>query len=449
MTIRPQYFGTDGLRAPFGKFPLDEITLRRLAVALAATLRADHGNPKVILGGDTRESTPLIATWLAGELEAAGVEVIYLGVVPTPAIAQLVRHQSAQAGIAVSASHNPFPDNGVKLLDSQGFKWSEAAEIALESRVWAKEPPRTTGLDGALAVDFASVAWYRKSLLAAVGPVSLAGLRVGLDTGHGAASFLARELFEELGAQVELINAAPDGRNVNAGCGSTHPQALVELVQARGCAMGFSFDGDADRVILADGRGEVRDGDAVLFLWARDLHRQGLLPDPRIVATSMSNLGLEVALGREGIGLWRCGVGDREVVQALRAENLVLGGEQSGHIVHLGLGPSGDGLQTALHIAALCAREQLSLVDLLAGFQRFPQILTGVKVREKIPFESLPRVVAAEKAVVERLGQTGRLVLRYSGTEALARIMIEGPDRAQIEALAAELGQVLAEELSP
>jgi phosphoglucosamine mutase len=440
-------FGTDGLRARFGEAPLDRPTVTSLATHLAAMLREEAGDfPLVVLGGDTRESTPAICRWLAEGLTAGGARVQYAGVIPTPGIAWLTRELGAAAGAVVSASHNPWPDNGIKLLDPQGFKWSETAEAALERRLEAGSVPEVPALAADLPAD-ASLRELYLDRLASTVPGGLAGLKVVLDTGNGAASFYAGELFERLGAEVTRLHAQPDGRNVNENCGSTAPEEMAARVVAEGADLGAAFDGDADRCILADDRGEVRDGDAILYLWALRLRGQERLEPPRIVATTMSNLGLERALDREGIGIERCNVGDRYVVETLQREGLVLGGEQSGHIVHLELSSTGDGLLTAVQIAAILRQEDRPLSGLLAGFRRYPQILQNVRVARKPDLAGLPRVAAAVRSVEERLGADGRLVLRYSGTEPLARVMIEGPDQPSIEAMAGELAGVIQEEI--
>jgi phosphoglucosamine mutase len=449
----PRLFGTDGIRAAYGNPPLDRATLAALATALAATLRERTPAPRLVLGGDTRESTPEICRWLAHGLTAGGVEVAYAGVLPTPGIAHLVAAHGAISGIAVSASHNPYPDNGVKLLDRQGRKWSDEEERRIEERIAAILAAGAT--PSADSPDLSPDERLRDEYLdhlAACLPAgrTLDGLRVVLDAGNGAASTYAAPLFERLGATVTLLHAQPDGRNVNAGCGSTAPEEMAARVLAAGADLGAAFDGDADRAILADETGMVRDGDAILYLWATHLKRLGELVPAKIVATSMSNLGLERALAREGIGMVRCDVGDRYVVETMEREGIVLGGEQSGHIVNARLSSTGDGLLTALQIAGIVRLGKTagrSLGDLLTGFRRYPQILKNVRVEKKIDFAALPRVSAAARAVDERLGDDGRLVLRYSGTEPLARIMIEGPDQPSIDALAEELAAVIVAEI--
>lgn len=440
-------FGTDGLRARFGDAPLDRPTVTSLAAELAATLREQAGDsPLVVLGGDTRESTPTICRWLTEGLTAGGARLQYAGVIPTPGIAWLTRELGAAAGAVVSASHNPWPDNGIKLIDPRGFKWSEAAEAALERRLEASSRPDVPDLPADLPADSSLRELYLDRLASTV-PTPLAGFKVVLDAGNGAASAYAGELFERLGAEVNRLHMEPDGRNVNEGCGSTAPEEMAARVVAEGADLGAAFDGDADRCILADERGAVRDGDAMLYLWATRLLAQGRLEPPRIVATTMSNLGLERALAREGIGIERCDVGDRYVVETLEREGLALGGEQSGHIVHLGLSSTGDGLLTAVQMAALVRQAGRPLSELLAGFRRYPQILRNVRVARKPDLASLPRVAAAVRSVEERLGADGRLVLRYSGTEPLARVMIEGPDQPAIEAMAGELAGAIQDEI--
>jgi len=453
MSAHRRLFGTDGIRAPFGAAPLDRATVTALAAHLAFLLRERSGPspPLVVLGGDTRESTPAICRWLATGLLAGGAAVRNAGVMPTPGVAWLTRELGAAAGVVVSASHNPYPDNGIKLIDPQGLKWSEADEAALERRLGASPaPPMATALaaDADPHVDPALRESYLRHLAATVpGERPLDGLNIVLDAGNGAASGYGRELFERLGARVTLLHADPDGRNVNAGCGSTAPGEMAARVAAEGADLGAAFDGDADRCILADERGQVRDGDAILYLWATWLHRAGRLHPPRIVATSMSNLGLERALAAEGIGVVRCNVGDRYVVETMRQEGILLGGEQSGHIVQSDLASTGDGLLTAVQMAALRQQAGQPLSALLAPFRRYPQVLLNVKVAGKVDFKALPVVTAAARSVEERLGDDGRLVLRYSGTEPLARIMIEGPEQGMIDSLAEELAGVIAEEL--
>ncbi len=442
----PRLFGTDGIRAPFGAFPLDRPTVTMLAVELARRLRATEPRPLIVLGGDPRDSTPEICRWLAAGLTAAGARHLFVGVLPTPGIAWLARRFGAAAAISVSASHNLYPDNGIKLIGGDGFKWSQRQEAELESRLHGAAPDVPEG-SRQLEVDEGARALYRDWLASTLPAGSLAGLRLVLDAANGAASELGPGLLRDLGADVTAIHDRPDGRNVNRDCGSTHPEMVAAATVERGAALGAAFDGDADRAILADETGAVRDGDAMLYLWARELRRSGQLEPPAIVATSMSNFGLERALARDAIAVVRCDVGDRAVVETMRARGIVLGGEQSGHLVHLGLATTGDGLLTALHLARLVAAAGRPLSRLLEGFRRYPQRLRNVRVPSKQPLEKLERVAAARRAVEERLGTEGRLVLRYSGTEPLARIMIEGPDEAAIDGMADQIEDAIRKDL--
>jgi phosphoglucosamine mutase len=450
-------FGTDGVRGVFGTPPLVRELVAPLGRAVGELLARRAPGAPVVLGGDTRWSTPELAQWVADGLAAAGVRTQHAGVVPTPAVAWLARGLRAAAGVAVSASHNPADDNGVKLIDAEGLKWSEADEEAVERQLDGAAP-EAGGRGGEqvppgppLRPDETLAGRYLDGLTAtldaAAGATPLAGLRVALDTANGATAPYAAELFARLGAAVHAIHDLPDGRNINRGCGSTHPQAIAAEVVASGAHLGAAFDGDGDRAILADERGEVRDGDAMLYLWARTLAAAGELVPRRVVATSMSNLGLEVALRRERIEVVRCDVGDRAVVETMRREGIRLGGEQSGHLVHRGLSSTGDGMLTALQLCLAVARAGKPLSELVAGFERYPQLLRNVRVAAKRPFAELPLVAAARRHVEERLGDDGRLVLRYSGTEPLARIMIEGPEQGTIEALADELASAIHSEL--
>jgi phosphoglucosamine mutase len=441
----PRLFGTDGIRGTPGVYPLDRPTVSALGAALSALLRQQgHASPLVLLGGDTRASTPELCAWLAWGLVRGGARVRHAGVIPTPGVARLAARLGAACGVAVSASHNPHPDNGIKLLDGRGCKWAPERELALEGRLAEMECGDGAAATDALGEPESALAEAYLEELAATLPAGrpLAGLSVVLDAAHGAAAPFAGRLFAALGARVRLLHAAPDGRNINEEGGSTHPEAMAAAAR-EGFDLGVAFDGDADRAILADERGEVWDGDAILYLWARDLREAGRLVPPTIVATSMSNLGLERALERCGIGVERCGVGDREVVATLLRLGLRLGGEQSGHIVDLERSATGDGLLTALQVAHLVARQGRPLSELLSGFRRFPQVLRNVRVPRREDFAALPAVAAAVRRTEERLGGEGRLVLRYSGTEALARIMIEGPDQQTIDGMAGEIAAAI------
>ena len=478
-------FGTDGIRAPFGVEPLTAATVRRIGFALGQELFAAQTEPKpplVLLGGDTRASSPALVEWMTEGLRVAGARTLDLGTLPTPAVAWAVPRWDGAAGVVASASHNPAADNGLKLIDRAGFKWEPEAEARLEARLPDLLEDRTASAAAADAQDADGrdrrlgagtapgpadfqpaspvtarptdpevIGRYLRWLIGeSGGRQALAGLRVALDTANGAASRLAGELFAGLGAEVELLFAHPDGSNINCDCGSTHPEALAARLATGDFDLGFAFDGDADRALLLDERGRLHDGDAMLYLWARDLAQRGQLVVPTIVATSMSNFGLERALEALGVGVLRCDVGDRAVVETLRDNGLRLGGEQSGHLVDLHCSTTGDGLLTAVRIAAIAARAARAgrtISAELAGFRRFPQILRNVPVERKPPFAELAGVAAAARRVEESLGSQGRLVLRYSGTEPLARIMIEGPDEASIGELAGSLADAIQLEI--
>ena len=445
MSTAPRLFGTDGIRGPVGEFPLDRGTVEQLGLRLGEALSADHSHPQIVIGGDTRDSTVQLAGWLASGLTTAGVTSRYAGVLPTPGVALLTRRLDLDAGVAISASHNPHPDNGIKLFDRHGFKWSRAAEARLEQ---ALVDPLDAPDPAPIEVDPALDELYYLALVESL-PTGqdLSGLRIALDLANGAATPYARRLFEECGAEVEVTGDRPDGTNINHRGGSTHPEEVAELARRHHCDLGIAFDGDADRAILVDDTGTVQDGDTILYLWAEELMRRGHLEPPQIVATTMSNLGLERALQRHGIGTLRCDVGDRAVVEMLRANGLILGGEQSGHIIQMELGTTGDGLATALAMAGIVARSGESLSSLAEPMRRFPQVLVNVPVVEKIPFDQLPETQEAAQRIEEHLGDSGRLLLRYSGTEALARVMIEGEDQREIDLLAHELAETIRSEI--
>ncbi len=437
-TSQTRLFGTDGMRGPFGDYPLDRPTVTALGYHLAHQLVSDgHPDPLVVVGGDTRFSTETLVSWLAAGLAAGGARTHPLGVLPTPAIALLARRHDAVCGIAVSASHNPFQDNGIKLLDDQGHKWTKAAEAELESRL--TEPTPEIHEVTLPPLDPADVALYLAHLAGSLAPDDLAGSTIVLDAAHGATSAFAQRAFTDHGATVELLHATPNGRNINLDCGSTHPERLAQRVLELGADLGIAFDGDGDRALLVDEQGQLRDGDAMLFLWGRDLARRQLLEPRAIVATSMSNLGLERALAAEGISVKRCDVGDRAVVETMLLDDIHLGGEQSGHLVYSPLATTGDGMLTGLQLAAILRRGAKPASEQLADFVRFPQRLHNLPVAEKRPFEELPAVQDAAERARQELGDRGRLVLRYSGTEPLVRIMLEGPDAAELDRLTASI----------
>jgi phosphoglucosamine mutase len=420
-------FGTDGIRAVAGQAPLDSTTVYAIGLALAQILGAKTQKPRVLLGMDTRESSEWIAATLTAGLDAGGASVENAGVITTPAVAFLTHTHGFATGVVISASHNPWQDNGIKLFGPDGYKLPDAVELAIEEEIFRKLASSTPVSRQTVApnVNDADRAEYVRFLLAAVPGLSLDGKRIVIDCANGAASSVAPQLFSDMGGEVLITHASPDGRNINEVCGALHPEIVAAEVKSRKASMGITFDGDADRALFADEHGQVVNGDAVLLLAARDLQNRGLLTNSTVVATTMSNMGLEAALKRSGIGMLRAAVGDKYVLEQMIATGAALGGEQSGHIIFSGRSTTGDGLLTALLLLDVVHRSGKSLAELIADLKVFPQVILNVKVREKKPLEGIPTVAAAIRAAEVELADSGRVVIRYSGTEALARVMIE------------------------
>ncbi len=437
-------FGTDGIRGRAYEPPLDEDTVRRLGVALAEDLALQCPEPRILLAGDTRASTDDLATWLGSSFQAAGGLVTWGGVLPTPAVSQLLRGVDCAAGVVISASHNPAEDNGIKILGSGGEKLADEIERHIESRIGEVRP--TIGSD-LPALDSSLGDRYLELLVASHSPQRpLDGLHIVVDAANGAASAFAGQLLDRLGAEVTMIAAEPDGHNINANCGATAPASLADEVVELGADAGLALDGDADRAVLVDESGSILDGDDILLAWARKLRGEGGLPGGRVVATVMSNFGLEKALGRDGMGVIRCSVGDREVWMTMKEHGAALGGEQSGHIICSHHSVSGDGLLTGTHVLAIAAQRSMPVSD-LSDLVRLPQVLLNVEVERKRPFEELPRVSEALAAAEQNLDQSGRVLLRYSGTERLARVMVEGEDAEEIQELAGRIADAIRSEL--
>jgi phosphoglucosamine mutase len=447
-------FGTDGIRAIAGEFPLDPTTVFAVGLALGHSLGKTNANPKVLLGRDTRESGPWIVATLAAGLRRTGVSVESAGVVTTPGVAFLARTHGFQTGAVISASHNPWVDNGIKLFGADGFKLPDALELAMEEEILHHaaqiEAPDPAGLPP-VEDNHALQSDYIQSLIASVPGLSIAGLRIVVDCANGAAAAIAPELFNRLGANregnVTLLNTAPNGRNINDNCGALHPTIVAKEVVTRGADLGLTFDGDADRCMLAGIHNNVINGDAILLMAARDLKARGLLNGDLVVATTMSNMGLEAALRRSGIRMLRAPVGDRYVLENMLEHNAALGGEQSGHILLPHLATTGDGLLTALVILDLMARTGKSIGELTADLKVFPQVIVNVKVREKKPLESIPAVAATIRAAESDLSDSGRVVIRYSGTEALARVMIEAESEEKMHHHANSIAGAIRNEL--
>ncbi len=441
-------FGTDGIRGIAGEPPLDPRTVFAAGLALGHSLHHADAGPRVLLGRDTRESSPWIAAMIAAGLRQAGAEVESAGIIPTPAVAFLARKHGFHAGVVISASHNPWHDNGIKLFGGDGFKLPDAVELGIEEDIlhhagYAEAPASPPAIqDNAALLDD-----YIEFLRSTVPGLSLAGLRIVADCANGAASAVAPELFQRLGGEVTLLNIVPDGRNINDGCGALHPQWVAKEVVARGASLGLTFDGDADRCLLAGAQDNVINGDAILLMAARDLKARGLLTGNLVVATTMSNMGLEAALRRSGICMLRAPVGDHYVLEQMQQHDAALGGEQSGHILFPHLATTGDGLLTALVILDLVARSGQSIDELCADLKVYPQVIANVKVREKKPFESIPAIAASIRAAEAELKDSGRVVVRYSGTEPLARVMIEAESEDAMRRHADAIASAIRREL--
>jgi phosphoglucosamine mutase len=449
---RPRLFGTDGVRGTANVHPMTAEMALQLGQAIAHVFSRDKSRlHRIIIGKDTRLSGYLFEDALASGICSMGVDVIQVGPMPTPGLAFLTADMRCHAGVMISASHNPYQDNGIKFFSSDGFKLPDDLEFQIEALIASGELSKARAGPEAIGqarriedADGRYVVFLKKTF-----PIeyTLDGLRVVLDCAHGAAYKVGPTVFEELGAQVIALGVEPDGRNINDACGSLFPERVAARVREEGADIGIALDGDADRAVLVDERGQILDGDAVLALCAGDLMARNALSGGKVVATVMSNLGLEKALERLGIGLLRTQVGDRYVVEAMRSGGYNLGGEQSGHVIFLDHNTSGDGLITALQTLAIMRRTGRSLSDLTAGFERFPQVLVSVAVTEKKPIESLPGFAQAVKKVEDELAGRGRVLIRYSGTEPVARVMVEGEDERQVSTFANELAEALQREL--
>jgi phosphoglucosamine mutase len=443
-------FGTDGIRGVAGRYPLDPPTVRRLGAALVRALPQSTGAPRLLIGRDTRESGAWIEAELARGAAGEGANVTSAGVAPTPAVAYLTRLVPYDAGIVISASHNPFEDNGIKVFSGRGEKFTELVERKVESIVADSSWRAVEGTASSLSSKdlLGPYLDHLRSVIPEEGlRKSLGGLTFAVDCANGATSTVAPALFARLGWNVTLIANHPDGRNINLQCGSTHPEGLARLVTDRRCDLGMAFDGDGDRAIFVDHRGRIVDGDAVLLMCALQLQREGRLRGGSIVATVMSNIGLEQALTGHGIGLVRCAVGDKYVMEEMQSRNLSLGGEQSGHIIFSDDLFTGDGLSTALHVLRTMAVTGRALADLASDLTVFPQVLLNVRVREKTDLTRVPAIAAAIARVESKVAGQGRLLVRYSGTEPLLRVMLEGRHEHEIRAWAQEIIDVVKEYL--
>lgn len=435
-----QLFGTDGIRGVPGEHPLDDATLDQIGIALGEYVvlhsQTHSSSPRVLLGRDTRESGPHISDRIARGLSTVGAEPVSAGVLTTPGVAWLVSRESFAAGVVISASHNPYHDNGVKLISPSGMKFPDAVEGELEKSILSRKHRPTLAratdrvnhpADLKLHEDY--LAGLRQTVLPGA---NLAGMKIVLDCANGAASALAPELFRSLGSTVIAINNSPDGRNINAGCGSLHPEDMLRRVRDSGATLGVAFDGDADRAIFATSSGKLVNGDGVLLAAGRHLKATGKLKGSVIVSTTMANLGLERALEKSQLKLARTAVGDRYVLEEMLRIGANFGGEQSGHILFLDDAPTGDGMLTALKVASLVSIAG-PLDTLVADLKVFPQKIVNVAVKSKPPLETLPAVASTLGDAKRSLGNTGRVVVRYSGTEPLARVMVEAESEKDVE----------------
>ncbi|HEU4837160.1 MAG TPA: phosphoglucosamine mutase [Pyrinomonadaceae bacterium] len=459
-------FGTDGIRGEAGQFPLDPATVSAIGASLAAHLAERTPTPQIVIGRDTRESGESIEHALIDGATRAGAKCMSAGVITTPGVAFLTRKLQASAGVVISASHNPYQDNGIKIFAPSGQKMDDSVERQIEADILPqrrKDAKETQSVSEARGSSLRPGAIAGENLVQAeeqlhedylsfladnIGHgLTLDGLAIVVDCANGASSAFAPVLFERLGARVIAINASPDGRNINRNCGSLHIDSLREKVSSERADLGVAFDGDADRSLFIDNHGHFVDGDATLWAIAQHLQSHDKLKDNVVVATVMSNIGLELALRSAGIRLVRTDVGDKYVLDELLKLGASLGGEQSGHIIMPELSLAGDGMITALCLLRALRESRKTLAELTTGFKQFPQILVNVRVREKVPFAELASVRAAVAEVEELLSQKGRLLLRYSGTERLARVMIEGENQNEIEEYAARIARAIESEI--
>ncbi len=438
-----KYFGTDGIRGRVGDFPITPDFMLKLGWAAGMAFRK-QGKCRILIGKDTRISGYMFESALEAGLAAAGADVQLLGPMPTPAIAYLTRTFQADAGIVISASHNPYDDNGIKFFSSQGTKLPDEVELMIEELL---DQPMTvvesTHIGKASRINDASGRYIEFCKSSVPSNTSFAGLKVVLDCAHGAAYKVAPSVFRELGAEVHVLSAQPDGLNINAGCGSTHMETLQAEVVARHADLGIAFDGDADRVLMVDHTGALVDGDELLFIIARDLHERGKLQGG-VVGTLMSNLGLELALADLGIPFVRAKVGDRYVIAELLARNWLLGGEGSGHLVCFQHTTTGDAIIAALQVLMSLKRREQSLGEARQGMQKCPQVLINVRFAGGVDPLEHAAVQEASARVTEQMAGRGRVLLRKSGTEPLVRVMVEGDDEGQVRGYADELAKVVA-----
>jgi phosphoglucosamine mutase len=428
----PRLFGTDGVRGKAGQYPLDPPTVRRIGAALVRALRHDDKAVQFLVGRDTRESGEWIERELASGARSQGATLVSAGVVPTPAIAYLTPRMGYTAGVVISASHNPFEDNGIKVFSGAGEKFTEELEQHVEDII-ADASWEASHHDAAPVekIDYRSE--YLSHLRRILPPDErLRGMTVVVDCANGATTTVAPRLFKEMGFDAHCVGCAPDGRNINLKCGSTSPELLAQTVVDGGYRLGIAFDGDGDRAIFVDELGHVVDGDAIMLMCAKQMKAERRLKGNAVVATVMSNIGLELALKEAGIGLVRCAVGDKYVMEEMNRRDLSLGGEQSGHVIFSEYLFTGDGLATALNVLRTMVATGRELADLASDLTTYPQVLLNVRVPQKVDLKTVPEIAAVMSDVESRLTGSGRLLVRYSGTEPLLRVMLEGRDQNEI-----------------
>ncbi|HEX9819592.1 MAG TPA: phosphoglucosamine mutase [Methylomirabilota bacterium] len=443
-------FGTDGIRGVANEPPLMPDLAYRVGRELVATLAEQHGSERVrvVIGRDTRRSGPLLEAAMVAGLLSAGADCFAVGVLPTPGIALLTRALEAQGGIVLSASHNPFADNGIKLFSSEGTKFPDAWEAQIESRLAGPDTaPRARGAALGRLTTYERSEKYYVDFLTRCFPLDLAGLTLVLDCAHGATYRVAPSVFRRLGARVITLCTRPDGTNINADCGALHPEGLRRRLRAAGADVGFAFDGDGDRLISVDHLGEIRDGDYALAIAGRHMAGRGRLKGNTVITTVMANLGLDESLAAAGIRVVKTQVGDRYVHEEMLKLGANLGGEQSGHLLFPDHAPTGDGILSALALLAVMRETGETLASLATCLRKFPQVLVNVAVSRKPPIETLPGLTARLQAFEREMNGAGRILVRYSGTEPLARVMIEGADDRRIRAMADELAAAIRTEL--
>jgi phosphoglucosamine mutase len=438
-------FGTDGIRGVAGEYPLDRKTIFAIGRAVGHHLPA--GPRRVVIGQDTRESSSWIAAVLSGGLAVSGVEVENAGVITTPGIAFLTHTHEFSAGIVISASHNPWQDNGIKLFGHNGYKLPDSTELEIETEIFAllNSPAAVVIREQSLLANQALHSDYVDWLSHEVSGVGR--VNAVIDCANGAACAIAPEVFKQVGIDARYTHSVPDGRNINENCGALYPEVVSKEVVSTKADIGICFDGDADRALFSDHQGSVVNGDAIMLLLARELKQRGELAEDTVVATTMSNMGLEIALRESGIKMLRAPVGDKYVLEEMQKSGAVLGGEQSGHIIFSREATTGDGLLTALRVLEIVSRSGKSLRDLVAGIKIFPQTIKNVKVREKLPLDQIPEVSAAIQKATNELNGNGRVNVRYSGTETLARVMVEAATEEAVHRIAGEIAGAIQKSL--